>query len=359
MPSHPAPALDVPDDDRAILTTWSRRYTLSKRLVTRSRIVPLVSEGLPHRQIAARIGTTLPPVQLWRSRYQQEGLASLEVDRPGRGRPKLLGEDVRARIISVTVSQPLRGHTHWSSRQVAKEVGVSATTVLDIWREDRLRPHRTRGFKYSTDPELEAKVTDVIGLYLHPPEGALVLCVDERSQIQALDRTQPLLPMKPGQVERPTHDCVRHGTATLLAAFDMATGTVTGRTHSRHRHEDFLRFLKVIAAPYPRVQIHLVLDNYRTHKHPEVRARLAENPRFRLHFTPTSASWMNQVETWFSILHRKAIQRGVFRSVRAPIASIQQLIAEWDETKHPFTRVKTPSQVLPRTDVEVTSRAGP
>ena len=194
MANHPAPALDVPDEDRAILTTWSRSYTLSKRLVTRSRIVLLASEGLPNRQIAARIGTTLPTVQLWRSRYQQEGLGSLEVDRPGRGRPKRLGEEVRARIISVTLSKPLRGHTHWSSRQVAREVGVSATTVLDIWREERLKPHRTQGFKYSTDPELEAKVTDVIGLYLHPPEGALVLCVDERSQIQALDRTQPLLP---------------------------------------------------------------------------------------------------------------------------------------------------------------------
>lgn len=358
MANRPAPALDVPDEDRAILTTWSRSSTLSKRLVTRSRIVLLASEGLPNRQIAARIGTTLPTVQLWRSRYQQEGLGSLEVDRPGRGRPKRLGEEVRARIISVTLSKPLRGHTHWSSRQVAREVGVSATTVLDIWREERLKPHRTRGFKNSTDPELEAKVTDVIGLYLHPPEGALVLCVDEKSQIQALDRTQPLLPMKPGQVERRPHDCVRHGTATLFAAFDIATGTVTGRTYSRHRHEEFLRFLKVIAARYPRVEIHLVLDNYRTHKHPEVRAWLAENPRFHLHFTPTSASWMNQVETWFSILHRKAIQRGVFRSVRALVVSIQQFIAEWDETKHPFSWVKTPSEVLPRTNGKVPSRAG-
>ena len=358
MANHPVPALDVPADDRAILTTWSRSHVLSQRLVTRSRIVLLASEGLPNRQIAARVGTTLPTVKLWRSRYQQEGLGGLEVDRPGRGRPKVLGEQVRARIVSVTLSKPLRGHTHWSSREVAREVGVSATTVLDTWREEGLKPHRTRGFKYSTDPELEAKVTDVIGLYLHPPEGALVLCVDEKSQIQALDRTQPLLPMKPGQVERRTHDYVRHGTATLFAAFDIATGTVTGRTYSRHRHEEFLRFLKVIAARYPRVEIHLVLDNYRTHKHPVVREWLADNQRFHLHFTPTSASWMNQVETWFSILHRKAIQRGVFRSVRALVATIQQFIAEWDETKHPFSWVKTPNEVLPRTNVKATSRAG-
>ena len=184
--------------------------------------------------------------------------------------------------------------------------------MLRAWQDHDLQPHRTRSFKFSTDPELEQKVTDVIGLYLHPPEKAVVLCVDEKSQIQALDRTQPLLPMRPGQVERRIHDYVRHGTATLFAALDIATGEVTGRTYARHRHEEFLRFLQSVARRYPRGQLHLVLDNYRTHKHPEVQAWLAHHPRFHLHFTPTSSSWLNQVETWFSLVHRKAIHRGVF-----------------------------------------------
>src|SRR5665213_1468588 len=338
------PPLDITDDDRSTLTTWSRSRALPQRLVLRARIVLLAAEGMPNRQIAAKTATSQPTVHLWRSRYASGGIAALELDQPGRGRPKQHGEEVATKIISVTLGKPPRGMTHWSTRLVAEQVGVGSTTVHRVWREHGLQPHRTRGFKYSTDPELEAKVTDVIGLYLHPPEKALVLCVDEKSQIQALDRTQPLLPMRPGQPERRTHDYVRHGTATLFAAFDIASGSVTGRTYARHRHQEFLKFLKVIDERYPGVDIHLVLDNYRTHKHPVVKEWLAEHLRFQLHFTPTSASWMNQVETWFSILHRQAIQRGVFRSVRALIATIARFLDTWDEHKLSLIHISEPTR---------------
>jgi transposase len=217
--------------------------------------------------------------------------------------------------------------------------------------------HRTRGFKYSTDPELEQQVTDVVGLYLQPPEKAVVLCVDEKSQIQVLDRTQPLLPMRPGQVERRTHDYVRDGTATLFAARDIATGEATGRTCARHRHQEFLKFLQLVARRYPRGQLHLVLDNYQTHKHPEVQAWLARHPRFHPHFTPTSSSWLNQVETWFSIVHRAAIHRGVFRSVAHLKDAIQRFLDAWNERKHPFVWVKTADQALRRYNQKLISGA--
>jgi transposase len=352
MANHPAPPLVVDPADMATLTTWSRSRALPQRLVMRARIVLLAGEGVPNTQIAAEAGTSLPTVQLWRSRYAEGGVAALETDRPGRGRPKVHGEAMVAKIISSTLRKPPGGRTHWSARLLAEHLGVSHGTVQRVWREHDLQPHRTRGFKYSTDPDLEAKVRDVIGLYLHPPEKALVLCVDEKSQIQALDRTQPLLPMRPGQVERRTHDYVRHGTATLFAAFDVASGDVTGRVYSRHRHQEFLKFLQVIDHAHPDVELHLVLDNYRTHKHPVVREWLAAHPRFHLHFTPTSASWMNQVETWFSVLHRQAIERGVFRSVRALMNAIQRFLDSWDDHKHPFVWVKTADDVLRRRNMK-------
>ena len=356
MPFAPAPPLALTDDAFSALTTWSRSRALPQRLVLRARIVLLASEGVPNRQIALRLGASAPTVQLWRSRFEAGGVAALEIDKPGRGRPKVLGEEFTARVVSTVLRTPPPGMSHWSVRVLAETLQASPTAVHRVLRERGLQPHRTRGFKYSTDPELEAKVTDVIGLYLHPPENALVLCVDEKSQIQALDRTQPLLPMRPGQVERHTHDYVRHGTATLFAAFDIASGTVTGRTYSRHRHQEFLKFLKVIDQTYPDLEIHLVLDNYRTHKHPVVRAWLAMNPRFHLHFT--SASWLNQVETWFSILHRQAIQRGVFHSVRSLMAKIQQFLVTWDDHKHPFAWVKTADEVLHRPRAQAISGTG-
>jgi transposase len=348
MANRAAPALLLDDDSRTALTAWTRSRTLPQRQVLRAQIVLLAAEGIANSTIAEQLHCSIPTVLLWRQRFRDTGVTGLEEDAPGRGRPRTHDEQVVAKIISATLGRPPKGETHWSSREVAERVGVSKSTVLRVWGDHDLQPHRTRGFKYSTDPELEQKVTDVVGLFLHPPEKAVVLCVDEKSQIQALDRTQPLLPMRPGQVERRTHDYVRHGTATLFAALDIATGEVTGRTYARHRHQEFLKFLQLVARRYPRGQLHLVLDNYRTHKHPEVQAWLAHHPRFHLHFTPTSSSWLNQVETWFSIVHRKAIRRGVFRSVAHLKDAIQRFLDAWNEHKHPFVWVKTADQVLRR-----------
>jgi transposase len=346
MANRPAPALRLDDDQRAALSTWARSRALPQRQVLRARVVLLAAEGVATSAIAMRLQCAEPTVRLWRRRFQEAGVAGIEEDAPGRGRPPVHDERVVAKVLSVTLGRPPRGETHWSSRAVAEKVGVSPSTVLRIWRDHGVQPHRIRTFKYSTDPELSAKVVDVIGLYLHPPEKAVVLCVDEKSQIQALDRTQPLLPLRPGQPERRTHDYVRHGTATLFAALDIATGEVTGRTTQRHRHQEFLRFLQFVARRYPRGQVHLVLDNYRTHKHPEVQAWLTGHRRFHLHFTPTSASWLNQVETWFSIVHRKAIRRGVFRSVAHLKDAIQRFLEAWNANKHPFAWVRTPDEVL-------------
>lgn len=349
MANHPVAALTLTDAQREVLTTWSRSRALPQRQVLRARILLLAAEGIANTSIAARLGCSQPTVRLWRDRFATAGIPGLEEDAPGRGRPATYDERTIAKVISITLGTPPRGETHWSSRAVAERTGVSRGTVLRIWQEHELQPHRTRSFKVSTDPELEAKVIDVVGLYLHPPEkAAVVLCVDEKSQIQALDRTQPLLPMRLGQPERRTHDYVRHGTATLFAALDVATGEVTGRTYARHRHQEFLKFLQLVAKRYPHGEVHLVLDNYRTHKHPEVNAWLAHHPRFKLHFTPTSASWLNQVETWFSIVHRKAIRRGVFRSVAHLKDAIQRFLDAWNAKCHPFAWVKTADQILSR-----------
>jgi transposase len=357
MANNPAPPLSISDEQLAELTTWSRSRVLPQRQVLRARIVLLSGEGVPVSGIAAHLGCSEPTVRLWRTRFVTAGIAGLEEDATGRGRPASYDERMTAKVIAVTLGKPPKGETHWSSAAVAARVGVSSSTVLRIWRDNDLQPHRTRGFKYSTDPELDAKVRDVIGLYLHPPEKAVVLCVDEKSQIQALDRTQPLLPMRTGQVERHTHDYVRHGTATLFAALDIASGEVTGRCYARHRHEEFLAFLKLIARRYPRGRIHLVLDNYRTHKHPVVRAWLDLHPRFTLHFTPTSASWMNQVETWFSIVHRKTVRRGVFRSIAHLQDAIHRFPDAWNAKKHPFAWVKTADEILARAKPKAISGA--
>jgi transposase len=251
-------------------------------------------------------------------------------------------------IVAVTLAgpAPTSGETHWSTRTLARELGVSNFTIATVWRDHGLKPWRTETFKFSTDPQLEAKIHDVVGLYLHPPEKAVVLCVDEKSQIQALDRTAPILPLRPGLAERRTHDYVRHGTTTLFAALEVATGKVTDRCFDRHRHIEFLAFCKQVAKAYPRRELHLVLDNYGTHKHPRVRAWLARNPRIHLHFTPTSASWMNLVEIFFGIITRKAIRRGTFTSVADLVQAIRIFIDAWNERCQPFQWTKTPEQVL-------------
>jgi transposase len=289
----------------------------------------------------------------WRQRYERSGLRGLE-DQPRSGRPRQIDHD---RIISATLRPPppSLGVTHWSSRLLASRLKVANTTVARAWRDYGVQPWRAQTFKFSTDPELVAKVTDVVGLYLAPPENAVVLCVDEKSQIQALDRTAPMLPMQPGLPERRTHDYVRHGTTTLFAALEIATGKITGRCQPRHRHQEFLRFLKQVARAYPGVELHLVMDNYAAHKRIEIRDWLAANPRVHVHFTPTSASWMNLVEVWFGIIQRQAIHRGTFGSVTDLTGAIRAFIDGWNDRAHPFVWTKPADQILAKANRQKTS----
>jgi transposase len=283
-------------------------------LARRARIVLLAADGLPHKAVAERCGTSVPTVREWRARYQAGGVRALQ-DLPRSGRPKTVDE---TKIVVTTLEPPPKrlGVTHWSSRLLARELGISTASIIEVWRKWDLQPWRRETFKFSTDPRLEAKLTDVVGLYLHPPDNAVVVCVDEKSQIQALDRTQPILPLRPGLPERATHDYIRHGVTTLFAALEVATGQVVDACYPRHRHQEFLKFLKKVAAAWPGRDLHVVCDNYATHKHREVRAWLAKNPRVQLHFTPTGCSWLNMVEIFFSIITRQAIRRGTYRSVK-------------------------------------------
>ena len=321
-----------------------RSATVAAGVAQRARIVLLAAEGVANYEIAERVGVTRPTVNLWRNRYAERGLAGLDGVRPP-GRPRSVD---RARVVAATLTPPPKslGVTHWSSRLLGDRLGIEHSTVASIWKEYGVRPWRSETFKFSTDPELEAKVIDVVGLYLAPPENAVVLCVDEKSQIQALNRTQKTLPMQPGRAEQRTHDYVRHGTATLFAALEIATGKVTGLCKQRHRHQEFLAFLKHVARAYPDVELHLVMDNYSTHKHATVKAWLAANPRIHVHFTPTSGSWLNLVEVWFGIIERQAIRRGTFTSARDLTAKIRTFINGWNKRKHPFIWTKPADQIL-------------
>src|ERR687898_1137446 len=300
--------VDVPPRDRAELARWTRSSSIPAGLTQRARIVLLAADGVGTNEIVERVGVSKPTVIAWKKRYAAEGLGGLD-DRPKPGRPRTVDE---VAIVQATLEPPPEhlGVTHWSTRLLATHLGVSNYTVARVWQRWGLKPWRRETFKFSTDPELEAKIRDVVGLYLDPPEKAVVLCVDEKSQIQALDRTAPILPMRPGLPAKATHDYVRHGTTTLFAALDVATGKVTDACYRRHRHQEFLAFLKLVARTYPRVKLHVVCDNYGTHKHPTVNAWLAKHPRITLHFTPTSGSWLNLVEAFFSIITRQAIRRG-------------------------------------------------
>jgi transposase len=310
----------------------------------RARIVLLAAEGVANYEIAERVGVTRPTVNLWRNRYAEKGLAGLGGVRPP-GRPRTVD---RAKVITATLTPPPKslGVTHWSSRLLADRLGIEHSTVAGIWKEYGVKPWKAETFKFSTDPELEAKVVDVVGLYLAPPENAVVLCVDEKSQVQALNRTQKTLPMQPGHAEQRTHDYVRHGTTTLFAALEVATGKVTGVCKSRHRHQEFLAFLKHVARTYPDRELHLVMDNYAAHKRVEVRDWLTANPRIHVHFTPTSGSWLNMVEIWFGIIERQAIRRGSFTSVRDLTAKIRAFITGWNNRKHPFIWTKPADEIL-------------
>jgi transposase len=336
--------VEVPPRDREVLASWVRSPSIRAGLAQRARIVLLAAGGAGTNEIVTRTGASKPTVIAWKKRYAAEGLGGL-ADRPKQGRPRTT-DDVA--IVLATLEPPPQrlGVTHWSSRLLAAELGISNVKVADVWREYGLQPWRRETFKFSTDPELEAKLRDVVGLYLNPPDKAVVLSVDEKSQIQALDRTAPILPIRPGLPEKATHDYVRHGTTTLFAALEVATGKVTDACYPRHRHEEFLKFLKKVAKAYPRVPLHIVADNYATHKHPDVRAWLAKNPRITLHFTPTSGSWLNMVEIFFGIITRQAIRRGTFTSVRDLITAIETFIDGWNERCHPFTWTKTADQLL-------------
>ena len=345
MANHPAPPLSVNESDLEVLRALVRARTTEQRLVQRARIVLHAAQGTPNRTIAIEVGVAPMTVLLWRNKYARDGLTGL-ADEPRPGRPPTYSREDRDRVIALTLEPPSDGTTHWSARRLGKRLGMSETTVWRIWQSVGLKPHRTETFKFSTDPELETKVRDVVGLYLAPPERAIVLSVDEETQIQALDRTQPMLPLKPGQVERHTHDYKRNGTTSLFAAIDVATGHVTNTTRERHTGEDFLGFLRLIARTYPTGELHVILDNVSTHKTPAVRAWLERHPRITFHFTPTSASWMNQIETWFAILSRQAIRRGSFGSVKELIARIDLFTGNWNAGATPFAWVKTADEIL-------------
>jgi transposase len=347
MPSSAA-ALVVAPAERAVLRRWASAAQAPAALVRRATILLLAAEGVSNTEIAERLGISRPTVIAWRSRYAREGLTGQLADRPRRGRPQTVRCDRRAEILATTLAPPPQqlGVTHWSSRLLATELGISHSTVARVWTEHDLKPWQTQTFKFSTDPQLAAKVRDVVGLYLDPPAHAIVVCVDEKSQIQALERTQPVRPLAPGRVERRTHDYHRHGTTTLFAALEVATGRVTDACQPRHRHREFLAFLKLVATTYPRRQLHVVLDNYATHKHQQVQTWLAKHSRVHLHFTPTYASWLNLVEVFFAILERQALRRGDFTSVAELVAAIGRFCQGWNQRCQPFAWTKDADQIL-------------
>ena len=330
-----------------------RSSTVEAGLAQRARIVLLAAQGVPNAEIARRVGVSRPTVIQWRNRYEAGGISALgDLDRSGR--PPVI-DDVAVVVATVQAPPEAWGVTHWSARLLGKHLGISFASVARIWREWNLQPWRRETFKFSTDPELDAKVRDVVGLYLNPPDKAVVVCIDEKSQIQALDRTAPILPIRPGLPEKATHDYVRHGTTTLFAALEVATGKVTDACHPRHTHAEFLAFLKQVAKAYPRVPLHVVADNYATHKHPAVQAWLAKHPRVRMHFTPTSGSWLNLVEVFFGIITRQAIRRGTFTSVKDLIAAIETFIDAWNDRCQPFVWTKTADEILTKANRKVTS----
>ena len=339
-----AQKIEVSDEDRETLHKWKKSPRTPQKLVRRADIILAAAEGLNNKAISERGLGSEQTICLWRKRYAERGIEGLQ-DEPKPGRPRRIGQDKTAEIVATTLTPP-QGMTHWSARRLAKQVGVSHSTVHRIWQAYDLKPHRTETFKFSTDPQLKEKIVDIVGLYLNPPEQALVLGVDEKSQIQALSRTQPLLQLRSGQVERHTHDYKRNGTTTLFAALNVATGEVIGECHPRHRHQEFLKFLKQLEKEVADKELHLILDNYGTHKQEKVQKWLKRHKRFHLHFTPIGASWMNMVEIWFGILTNQAIRRGNFDSVAHLVGAIKAFLSRWNERAKPFVWTKTAEQIL-------------
>jgi transposase len=347
VPSPKLVPLSLTDDERRTLTAWSRRRKTAQALAERSRIVLACAAGGSNSTVAADLGVSRDMVSKWRSRFLEKRLAGL-TDEPRPGRPRLISDEQVEAVITATLEHaPAGGDSHWSTRSMARSQGMSQSAVSRIWRAFGLKPHIVETWKLSTDPQFIDKVRDVVGLYMSPPENALVLCVDEKSQIQALDRTAPILPMLPTTPARMTHDYVRNGTTSLFAAFDLASGSVIAQPYRRHRHQEFLRFLKLIDAAVPKgLQLHLVLDNYATHKTPAVKDWLLKHPRFRLHFTPTSSSWMNLVERWFAELTNRKLRRSAHRSVTELETDIRKWTSEWNKSPKPFVWTKTADEIL-------------
>jgi transposase len=346
MTSAAAPLLVSPAQ-RQVLEKVARSSSAAHREVLRARVLLDLADGVGNKTAAACHGMTAVTVRAWRTAFEVEGLTGWGKIRQGRGRKPVITEDTIAEIVELTTKTTPPGATHWSCRTMAQRVGVSPATVQRIWSARGLKPHLVETFKLSNDPQFEGKLVDVVGLYLNPPENAVVLCVDEKSQVQALDRTQPSLPMKPGRAGTMTHDYKRNGTTTLFAALNVLTGAVIGQCLPRHRHEEFLIFLRrlnrEVAKP---LQVHLILDNYATHKHPDVQTWLARNRRFHLHFTPTSSSWLNLVERWFRELTDKALRRGSFNSVPDLIGSIEEYLDAHNDDPKPFVWTATAESIL-------------
>jgi transposase len=347
VPSPKLVPVELTEDERLALGAWARRRTTAQALAQRSRIVLRCAEGGTIGEVAAELGVSRDMVAKWRSRFVRDRLEGL-TDEPRPGRPRTIGDEQVEAVITATLEQPPPGgDTHWSTRSMARSAGMSQSAVSRIWRAFGLKPHLVETWKLSADPQFIEKVRDVVGLYMAPPEGALVLCVDEKSQIQALDRTAPCLPLLPTTPARRTHDYVRNGTTSLFAAFELSSGSVIAQSYRRHRHQEFLRFLKLIDAAVPKdLGLHLVLDNYATHKTPEIHKWLLRHPRFHLHFTPTSASWLNLVERWFAELTSRKLRRSAHRSVTGLEADIRKWINEWNKNPRPFIWTKTADEIL-------------
>jgi transposase len=343
----PKAELVLSDVERETLLRWARRRTTAQALALRCRIVLACADGATNKAVAAELGVREQTVARWRGRFVRDRLEGLS-DEPRAGAPRTItDEQVEAVIVKTLEEKPASGDTQWSTRGMARATGMSQTAISRIWRAFGLKPHLVDTWKLSMDPQFIEKVRDVVGLYLAPPEKALVLCVDEKSQMQALDRTAPTLPMMPGVPGRQTHDYIRHGTTSLFAALDIASGKVIGQHQRRHRHQEFLRFLKTIDKNTPAgLDLHLICDNYATHKTPEIMKWLASHPRFHLHFTPTSGSWLNLVERWFAELTNRKLRRSTHRSVKELETDVQAWIDAWNDDPKPFVWTKTADEIL-------------
>lgn len=339
--------LVLSEEQRKQLDQWLAAMGTPQQVALRCRIVVASADRRPELAIAAELGVNRKTVRLWRERFLEKGLAGLWDVAPGRGRKPIYSQEDVKRVIDATLQSKPKGSTHWSCRLMAASLGLSKSTVSNIWRSHNIKPHRSQTFKLSRDPKFLEKLTDVVGLYLNPPDKAVVLCVDEKTQIQALDRTQPGLPLKKGRCGTMTHDYKRNGTTTLFAALDVLEGRVLGDCQKRHRHQEFLRFLRRIVREFPgKTALHLVIDNYGTHGTPEVKAWLKKHPRFVLHYVPTSCSWLNLIERWFGELTNKRIRRGSFHSVEDLTATIDEFLAAWNERPKPFVWTATVDSIL-------------